>query len=308
MSGFRRDAVRVLVPASSANLGPAFDSAGLALDLVDELVAMVSDDAGILVEVTGEGSGLVPLDESHLVVRAMNAAFAWLDDRPAGFVLRCVNSIPHGRGLGSSAAAVIGGIVLARALATDGSDRMSDSDVLQVALAFEAHPDNLSAALHGGFTVSWLEPDGLADAVRMDPHPDIRPVLLVPPDALLTSRARSMLPTQVPLGDAVQNVSRAALLVHAMTVDPRRLMSATEDRLHQDARTDAFPQSMALLAGLRERGIPAVISGAGPTVLAFPPEGAQVLLDELVGPGSWRVLPLPVAARGAHEAPLPPLD
>lgn len=312
MSSFRRDAVRVLVPASSANLGPAFDSAGLALDLVDELVGMVSDDDGVLVEVVGEGCDDVARDESHLVVRAMAAGFAWLGEQPSGFVLRCTNAIPHGRGLGSSAAAVVGGIVLARAMVVDGPERMTDDDVLQVALAFESHPDNLSAALHGGFTVAWLDADGRADVVRLDPHADVTVVALVPPDELLTARARALLPTQVPLADAVANISRAALLVHALTVDPRRLMAATEDRLHQAQRAEAFPASLQLVARLRERGIPAVISGAGPTVLAFPPPGSGTLVDQVVdgdqhADGAWSVLRLPIARQGAREVPLTPI-
>jgi homoserine kinase len=221
-------------------------------------------------------------------------------------MLRCTNAIPHGRGLGSSAAAVIGGIVLARAMVVDGRDRMSDADVLQVALAFESHPDNLSAALHGGFTVAWLESDGRAEVVRLDPHADVRVMALVPPDELLTARARALLPSEVPLADAVANISRAALLVHALTTDPGRLMSATEDHLHQDRRADAFPGSLRVVGELRERGIPAVISGAGPTVLAFPPRGSEGVISGVVDP-AWSVLSLPIAQHGAREVPLPPL-
>lgn len=307
MSSLRREAVRVLVPASSANLGPAFDSAGLALAVYDEAIAMVTDDPGVLVEVVGEGSDTVPRDESHLVVRAMAAAFEWLDVRPTGFILRCANSIPHGRGLGSSAAAIVGGIVLARAMVDDGPLRMSDSDVLQVALAFEPHPDNLSAALYGSFTIAWLEEDGFADAVRLATHDGLRPVVLIPPDEMLTTRARAMLPASVPFADAVLNVSRAGLLVHAMTVDPLRLMSATADRLHQQARAEAFPHSVALVAALREAGVPAVISGAGPTVLAFAGPELDGLMTSLVGDGPWQVQRVDVATHGAREVPLAPL-
>ena len=161
---------------------------------------------------------------------------------------------PQGRGLGSSAAAIIGGIVLARAMVVDGQQRMSDSDVLQLALTMEGHPDNLSASLHGGFTIAWLEADGFGDLVRMMPHPGVRPVVLVPPSTVPTSAARAMLPPSVAFGDAAANVSRAALLVHAMTVDPMRLMPATEDRLHQQARASAYPESVAAgRAPARER-------------------------------------------------------
>ena len=254
MQNLRRDAVRVVVPASSANLGPGFDTAGLALDLFDELIAMVTDDDGVLVEVAGEGSDSVPLDETHLVVRVDDPGLRPDGRPPAGFILRCTNGIPQGRGLGSSAAAIIGGIVLARAMVVDGQERMSDSDVLQLALTMEGHPDNLSASLHGGFTIAWFEADGFGDLVRMVPHPDVRPVVLVPPSAVPTSTARAMLPDSVPFADAAGNVASAALLVHAMTVDPRRLMPATEDRLHQQVRASAFPESVALVERLARAG------------------------------------------------------
>jgi len=306
MSTFRREAVRVVVPASSANLGPGFDSAGLALSVYDEYVAMVTDDEGVLVEVVGEGEGVVPLDESHLVVRSMRAAFDWLAVDQPGFILRCANSIPHGRGLGSSAAAIVGGIVLARAMVDDGTDRMSDSDVLQLALVEEDHPDNLSAALYGGFTVAWLEEDGFGDAVRMSVHPEVRPVVMVPPHEMPTKKARAMLPETVAFSAAALNVSRAALLVHALTQDPSRLMAATEDRLHQHARESAYPESVALLGALRAAGVPAVISGAGPTVLAFVDDQTMGVLGGVVS-GSWIVSHVDVSAVGAREVPLPPI-
>ncbi len=236
----------------------------------------------------------------------MLAAFAWLDVPVPGFVLRCVNAIPHGSGLGSSAAAIIGGIVLARAMVDDGRERMSDSDVLQLALRQENHPDNLAAALYGGFTVAWLEDDGFADAVRMDPHPDVRPVVLVPPTGLATTTARALLPDTVTLADASANVARSALLVHAMVTDPGRLMSATADRLHQDHRASAYPASVEVVRALRTAGVPAVISGAGPAVLAFPLDGDDARVRAVADPG-WLVEAIEVAPMGAREVPVPPL-
>ncbi len=286
-------AVRVTVPATSANLGPAFDCAGLAFDLRDELVAMVTDDPGVLVEVEGEGADEVARDGSHLVVRAMAAGFAALGESPAGLVLRCRNAIPHGRGLGSSAAAIIGGLVLARALTVDGTQRMSDDDLLQVAVTMESHPDNLSAALLGGFTLSWRDDDGVAGAVSLALHPDIEVTLCVPMATLPTKAARAMLPSAVPLADASWNVSRSALLVHALTRDPSLLMEATRDRLHQDARAQAYADSTALMTLLRSSGIPAVISGAGPTVLAF---GA---VDQVAAPG-WSLMRPAISPAGAQ--------
>lgn len=308
MSALRREAVRVVVPASSANLGPGFDSAALALAVHDDLVAMVTEDEGVLVEVAGEGAGEVPRDQTHLVARSMLACFEWLDVPVPGFVLRCANGVPHGRGLGSSAAAIIGGTVLARAMVDDGRDRMSDLDVLQLAVAQEGHPDNVAAALHGGFTVAWLDSEGHADAIRLDAHPGIRPMVFIPPGEVLTHRARSLLPASVPLADAAHNLARSALLVHAMTADPGRLMTATEDRLHQRARSGAYPESLALVAGLREAGIPAVISGAGPSVLAFTEPALESTAAGLAAGGAWRVERVDVARHGAREVPIPPLD
>lgn len=302
VSMFRSEAVRVLVPASSANLGPGFDSAGLALALEDELIATVSEDPGVLVQVEGEGAGDVPLDETHLVVQAMNLAFDAMGVRPAGFVLRCTNRIPHGRGLGSSAAAIIGGMVLARSLVADESARLDDAALLSTALAMESHPDNLAAALHGGVTIAWVEADGSADCVRRETHPDVRPVVAVPHDALQTKAARKVLPDMVPFADAAHNVARAALLLHALSEDPGRLVAATSDRMHQDARASMYPASVALVATLRHQGVAAFISGAGPSVLAVAGIDEQGMA--VVAPEGWSVRALPVSSVGTREVPL----
>lgn len=296
---FRRDAVRVLVPATSANLGPAFDSAGLALDLVDELIAMVSDDPGVLVEVTGEGADDLPRDSSHLVVQAMALGFRALGAAPQGFVLRCANVIPHGRGLGSSAAAIIGGLVLARGLVIDGHERMSDDDLLQLALTMESHPDNIAAALLGSFTIAWTTADGVADAARIEVNPELRAVVAIPAFEVPTKAARQALPAQVDYATAGFNIARSALLVHAMTEDPSLLLEATADRLHQEQRRGMYAPSMELVDALRSRGIAAAISGAGPTVIAF------VTVDEVDSvlgliEGEWRALPLGIRSVGAQ--------
>ena len=295
---FRRDAVRVLVPATSANLGPAFDSAGLALELVDELVAMVSDDPGVLVEVSGEGSDDLPRDSSHLVVRAMALGFSALGAAPEGFVLRCTNVIPHGRGLGSSAAAIIGGLVLARAMVVDGPELLSDEDLLQLALTLESHPDNIAAALLGSFTIAWTTDDGVADATRIAVNPELRAVVAIPSFEVPTKAARAALPTQVDYATAGFNIARSALLVHAMTEDPSLLLEATADRMHQEQRREMYAPSMTLVDSLRARGVAAAISGAGPTVIAFV-TADQV--DSVLGliEGEWRAFSLPIRATGA---------
>jgi len=298
-AAFRTDAVRVLVPATSANLGPAFDSAGLALELVYELVAMVTDDPGVLVEVTGEGSDDLPRDSSHLVVRAIALGFTALGATPQGFVLRCTNVIPHGRGLGSSAAAIIGGLVLARALVIDGADRLSDDDLLQLALTMESHPDNIAAALLGSFTIAWTTDVGRADAARIEVNPELRAVVAIPAFEVPTKAARAALPAQVAYAQAGFNIARSALLVHAMTVDPSLLLEATSDRLHQEQRRGMYAPSMELVDSLRSRGIAAAISGAGPTVIALV-TADQV--DSVLGfiEGDWRAFALPIRASGAQ--------
>lgn len=305
MSSLRRDPVRVLVPATSANLGPAFDCAGLALGVEDELIAMVSDDAGVLIEVTGEGAGDLPTDARHLVARAMAMGFEAMGVRPEGFVLRCTNAIPHGRGMGSSAAAIIGGLVLARALVESGDALLSDDDILRIALTVESHPDNISAALHGGLTFAWIDDEGAPQHIRLDVHPDVIPVIAIPGSSVPTAKARTALPAQVDLADASFNLARSALLVHALTADPAFLLDATADRLHQEARRSMYPESMELVGRLRAQGIPAAISGAGPSVIALAGPGSAEAVATLVDPG-WRVARTGVAPRGARAVPTHP--
>lgn len=302
MPDLRTDAVRVLVPATCANIGPGFDTLGLALDVHDTLTAMATDDPGVLVEVAGHGADDVPRDAGNLVVRAMALGFAAMDVRPTGFVLRCDNVIPHGRGLGSSAAAIIGGLVLARAMVVDGDARMGDADLLQVALRLESHPDNLAPALLGSFTTAWLNA-GVAEWVRHEVHPDVQPIIAIPDFQVPTKQARSALAPTVSRDEAVFNIGRAALLVHAMTQEPGLLLTATEDRLHQEPRRAMYPQSMDLVDRLRADGIAAAISGAGPAVLAF---GGPAVLDRVRASAGerWDVRRTAIATRGAHTTPV----
>jgi homoserine kinase len=264
---FRSGPVVVRPPASSANLGPGFDALGLALALYDDVELEVTG-GGLLVEVDGEGAAEVARDEGHLVVRAARAAFRALGGQPPGLRVSCTNRIPHARGLGSSSAAIVGGLVAARALVTDGSARLDDAALLELATALEGHPDNVAACLLGGVTIAWTE-EGSARAVRRDPAEGLRPVVYVPQHRALTETARKLLPDAVPHADAAANAGRAALLVHALTDDPTALLPATRDWLHQQYRVPAMPESAALVETLRTAGVPAVISGAGPTVLAF---------------------------------------
>ncbi|MDZ4236012.1 MAG: homoserine kinase [Dietzia sp.] len=261
-----------VVAASSANLGPGFDSMGLALSLYDEIVVETTE-SGLIVEVKGEGAGQVPLDGSHLVVRAIERGLRETGVVAAGLTVRCRNDIPHSRGLGSSAAAVVGGLAAANGLASQGgSTSMSVEQLIQVSSEFEGHPDNASAAVLGGAVVSWTEGDSEAPRYGAAPirlHPDIKIFAAVPQVRSSTAETRVLLPEQVSHADARFNLSRAALLVAALSERPDLLMAATEDVLHQPQRAAAMPASAEYLAMLRRSDVAAVLSGAGPAVLAL---------------------------------------
>jgi homoserine kinase len=296
---------RIRVPATSANLGPLFDSGGLALnryDLVDVELA-----ESLQVQVTGMGAGTLPADERHLVVRAFRAACDQLGWHPPGIRLTCANGIPQGRGMGSSAAAVVAGVLAAWALCPDAAP--DDAAVLRLVTELEGHPDNVAPCLLGGVTLAFQTPGGVV-AERLAVDGAVAPVLLVPPATLSTELARGLLPAQVPHADAAYTAGRAALLVHALTRDPALLFDATEDRLHQDQRAPAMPASAALLRRLRDAGQAAVVSGAGPSLLVLTvrrpgepagtvPADLAALVEDEVGAG-WQVLPLEIDQHGAH--------
>jgi homoserine kinase len=288
------DSIRVRVPASTANLGPGFDTLGMALALYDTVEVTVTGD-DVRVEVTGEGAGEVPDDEKHLVVRALRAGADALGVALPGVFLRCHNAIPHARGLGSSAAAIVAGVAAAYGLA----GKPLDEDALQVAAEFEGHADNAAASLYGGLVLAWSE--GLRyRAVRLEPHQDLAPVALVPRMYSATSVTRGLLPASVPHADAAFTAARCALAVHALTIRPDLLVTATEDRLHQDYRESAWPATMRVVRELRENGVAATVSGAGPTVLALPAGG---VLPAGVDTAGFAVRPLPVDRQGVRIEP-----
>jgi homoserine kinase len=344
-SRWRDKPVVVRAPASSANLGPGFDALGLALSLHDVAVARVTG-GGLRIEVSGEGGGTAAAGEAHLVVRAMRAAFDVLGGQPPGLGLRSLNAIPHGRGLGSSAAAIVTGILAARGLARDGADLLPDDVALALATSLEGHPDNVAACLHGGLTISWipdpvgpgwraaagvngadvadvgpaaefLAADGLAvgdgaglaaapgpRVVRLPVLEEIRPVVFVAEESLATQTARGALPAAVPHRDAAANAARAALLVAALTRVPDVLFDATQDYLHQPYRAGVMPRTADLLGRLRAAGVAAVVSGAGPSVLAFTVAGGPSgpdLVDSIAAETGigWRISPLAIDRQGA---------
>lgn len=301
--------VCVRAPATSANLGPGFDALGLALARYDQITAEIVDGP-TSVEVTGEGAGEVHSGEGHLVVRTMRRTFAAIAEvtgsgrnRPPGLRLRCGNEIPHGRGLGSSAAAIVSGILAARALVRDGAALFPRDRVFALATAIEGHPDNVAPCVTGGVATGWVD-DGSGRTVllRFDTHPSVAPVACVPSRRLSTKAARGLLPPTVPFGDAAANAARAALLIPALTTRPDLLFDATEDRLHQSYRAAAMPDSFELMTRLRKSGLPAVISGAGPTVLAF---GAPASVDSIAAETGtdWAIYPLNVDHDGACVLP-----
>jgi len=288
--------VRVRVPATSANLGPGFDALGLALSLYDDVVVRVADE-GLYVDVAGEGADSVPRTRRHLVVRALQAGFDTLGGQPRGLEVVCANRIPHGRGLGSSAAAIVAGLTAARALVLGAEETLDDAALLALAAELEGHPDNVAACLLGGLTLAWT-PDGApARAIRLPVSPALRPVVFVPAVTSSTAKARKLLPESVPHADAAHNAARSALLVHALAADPGLLLPATEDRLHQPYRAGSQTRTAALVKALRGDGVAAVVSGAGPAVLAF-----ARAADDLssYAPRGWSVEVLAVDRGGAE--------
>ncbi|WP_421732767.1 homoserine kinase [Cellulomonas sp.] len=298
------DHVRVRVPATSANLGPGFDAFGIALGLYDELEVRALGSPGVKVQVTGEGAGQVPDDEQHLVVSSLRAALDLVGASQTGLDLVCHNRIPHGRGLGSSAGAVVAGIVAARGLIAE-PEALSDDVVIDLAAQIEGHPDNAAPAVLGGATLAWR--DDRFRAVDLAVHDDVAVLAIVPPTHLSTKAARGVLPATVPHGDAAFQAGRAALLVEALARRPDLLLTATQDRLHQEYRRSVMPGSLALVDVLRARSVAAVVSGAGPTVLVLArrtgtgtTDADDAVRDAFGGAmGGWQILPLPVDRTGA---------
>ncbi|GHD08613.1 homoserine kinase [Zhihengliuella salsuginis] len=301
--------VTVTVPATSANLGPGFDCMGLALGLQDTLVVRTSDQPGARVSVSGEGAADLPTDESHLVARTILDRWRELGVEAAGLELEATNRIPHGRGLGSSAAAIVSALAAADALLpAEAAAKAGGRDGLfEAAALLEGHPDNVAPAVYGGLTLSYEtaqatlidggEPHrpSTMHTVALALHQDIVPVVAIPDVELSTKAARGLLPQTVPHAHASANAARAGLLVTALTREPSLLHIGTEDFLHQSYRFAAMEESAGLIRSLRAQGYAAVVSGAGPTVLILAhgseqagsiAEAIERGVDEF---GPWRV-------------------
>lgn len=260
------DRARVRVPASSGNLGPGFDSMGMAHDVWDDVSVTLTTGKSRVV-ILGEGNATLPKDETHLIVRTMRETFERLGAPTPGIDMVCRNNIAHGKGLGSSAAAFTAAVMLVREL-LGAPEEFTNEEVLNIVAGYEGHPDNAAPAIYGGATISWRHGDGYQTA-QLPVSDQVKTTLLIPNEVLLTSAARAALPESVPHVDAAFNASRSALLAHALAADPKLLFAATEDRLHQHYRADSMAHTSAVLAALREAGWPAVISGAGPSILLF---------------------------------------
>lgn len=307
VAAFAGLSVTVRVPATTANLGPGFDTLGLALSLYDELTVTVRDTPGATVEVIGVGEGEVPTDESNLVVRAIAYTFAACSQPLPGLHLVARNNIPHGRGLGSSGAAIVSGIMAAKGL-LNGIVDLDAGALLALATALEGHPDNVAPALFGGLTIAWTTDAG-PQHKKLIVHRGVSPLIAVPESTMSTELARSLRPASVPHEDAIFNVSRSALLIAALIQSPELLLAATEDKLHQSYRAAAMPETESLILELRSHGLPAVVSGAGPSILVLCSDPAQRLVAaELIAARSgspWQSLLLAVDFKGATVTVLP---
>ena len=291
--------VGVRVPATSANLGPGFDTLGLAVSIYDELAVTALEPGALEIEVAGQGADEVARDASNLVVRAIAYAFDAVGRSLPGLRLEARNVIPHGRGLGSSGAAVVSGLLAARGLLADDVELSADT-LLRLATELEGHPDNVAPALFGGLTIAWVDESG-PQHKKLIVHRGVSPLVFVPEFTMSTSVARSLQPLQVPREDAVFNVSRSALLIAALTQSPELLLAATEDKLHQGYRAQAMPDTDRLVRTLRAAGFAAVVSGAGPSVLVLADgPGRRLAAAELATASDtpWEALMLAVDVKG----------
>jgi len=305
---FKATMAQISVPASSANIGPGFDCFGIALELRDRYAAQVLDEPTFDVDISGEGADEVKKDAKNLVIKAMMHGFEHMGSKPRGIALRALNAIPHGRGLGSSASAIVGGLALARSLVLTGEQYMSDDDLITLATELEGHPDNVASAFYGGATIAWVENSidqsgntksvGRAVSLKVDDR--IKALLLVPDNQLSTAKARKLLPETISHQDAVLNSSRTALLVHALAERPDLLFTATQDLLHQSYRASAMPKTISLVEKLRGAGLAAVVSGAGPSVMVLY-SNSEDEIDQVasLAPG-FTAMKLAVAKTGAQ--------
>lgn len=294
--------VRVTVPATSANLGPGYDTLGLALAIYDDVEIEAFADDRLEFDIAGAGAENVPRNAHHLVVRSLDAALERFGIARTGLRVRAHNVIPHGRGLGSSGAAVVAGVLAAAGLVAD-QRRVPPEELLAIASSLEGHPDNVAPCLFGGLTIAWIDANGDARSKQLAVHRGVSVLALVPEQTMSTKLARTLQPEHVAHADAIFNLSRSALLVAALIQSPELLLEATEDRLHQGYRAAAMPHTAKLVAALRAQGIAAVVSGAGPSVLVLCADpGLRLRAVDIARESSdttWHAVMTAVDVRGA---------
>ena len=299
---FKATLAQVSVPSTSANLGPGFDTLGLALELRDRYAAKLLDEAIFDVDVSGEGADEIKKDKHNLVIRAMLCGFEYMGQKPRGIALRALNVVPHSRGLGSSSSAIVGGLALSRALVHGGEALLSDEKMIELATDLEGHPDNVAAAVLGGATIAWLD-NGQGRAVNISVNEKIKALAFIPSTGFATVKARKMLPETVSHAAAAVNAGKAALLVHALSLRPDLLHTATEDHLHQQYRGSGMPKSIELVNRLRAAGVAAMISGAGPSVLVLHTGNLTEVEEMIVSAGSGFVAKtLAISHKGYQQA------
>jgi homoserine kinase len=300
-------AVKVRVPATVANLGPGFDALGVAVRMHLEIdIEPRRDSVDILIE--GEGAEQLPADETNLVIKSMNTFFDFVGRRPPGYAVRVKNPIPLGSGLGSSAAAVVGGLYAARSVT---GRTVPQTDMVQLATQLEGHPDNIMPALLGGLVVCYRSQDGAElRSFRLEPSERLIPILAVPAEGFPTSEARKALPEDVSFGDAQFTASRSALLVAAMTSGSGSdvLAEAMNDRLHEPHRLKLMPETAAVHEELRASGLAVALAGAGPSLLTVVPKPEAATRAEQVRRvcrdrhAGWRVFVSEWEPKGARAS------
>ena len=264
--------IRVRVPATSANLGPGFDALGVACTLYNEMTLTLTHEKGLHIYARGEGAAYIPGDERNIVWKSIQYLLQRADraEEFQGAKIRMNNRIPLSRGLGSSATAIVAGLTAANAIVGSPFDRQ---DLLQLATDIEGHPDNVAPAIFGGFTVNTVT-NGHVECFSFLPRIFMRFVVMVPDFYLSTKSAREVLPAEVPMKDAIFNVSHAAMMVAALARgSEKHLGNAFEDALHQNYRASLIPGMFDVFAAAKKAGAyGAVLSGAGPCLIAFVPE------------------------------------
>ncbi|WP_153502806.1 homoserine kinase [Cumulibacter manganitolerans] len=293
--------VTARIPATTANLGPGFDCMGLSLAIYDTVSVEAAAGERDEVVIEGIGADTLPRDGTHMVLATMRELFALEGWQVPPVRLSCHNRIRHGQGLGSSASAIVAGLLTGKAYAETLGYDVHDVDLVQIGSDIDGHPDNVAPCLNGGLNVSWEDADGWGVA-HLDPHPDIRAILAIPTTVLSTKVARGLIPEMVSHRDAVRNSSRAALCIHAFTTDPALLLPATQDYLHQRYRASAYPDSYALVERMRAVGIAAAISGAGPAVIMFvtgEEHDAVVATEVAAARGGFELMPVGIDLGGA---------